>query len=118
MQPPLQLSKTDTSSVATVLGRLRKASAGGTLDSSAGAKGGDFVDRWWPRVVIVVAVLTIHTAVLTDVFLRHSRNSGRGIEAEVFATAEIIGRDGVLDKVPAPDVQLETVPVGLAGGLH
>jgi TonB family protein len=83
----------------------------------AGSRKVTFVDRWWPRVTIAVAVLSLHTAVLKNVFAPHSRDSAGGVEAPVFASAEIIGGDGNLDKVPAPDLQLKGVAVDLAS-LH
>jgi TonB family protein len=53
--------------------------------------------------------------VLTDIFGPQSRNSVREVAASVPLTVEIIGMSGALDKVPAPDLQLESVPVDSAG---
>jgi len=63
----------------------------------------------------LVAVLAVHATVLMGVFRQQSRNLPREVAAEVLATAEIIGTDGELDKVPAPDLQLENVPVDVEG---
>lgn len=73
------------------------------------------MDRWWPRMATLVAVLAVHATVLMGVFRQQSRDLPREVAAEVLATAEIIGTDGELDKLPAPDLQLENVPVDVEG---
>ena len=49
--------------------------------------------RLWPRLLVVAVVLSIHIAVLIDVFGSQSGNWSPRLEADVFTAAEIIERD-------------------------
>lgn len=68
------------------------------------------MDECWPKTAIAGAIVAVHIAALEGIFhLEHNTSGSNSATSEaVFATAEIIQLQDARDKVPAPDLELET----------
>lgn len=62
-------------------------------------------------IVMLIATIAVHIAILKNVFGLQSGISVHAVDADFSATAEIIVRETGLDEVPAPDLQLQKIPL-------
>jgi len=65
-------------------------------------------------MAIAVVALAAHLAVFVYAFRPESRNPGPPVDTDVFVTAEFIGREGASNRVPAPELDLQRVPIEFA----
>lgn len=73
------------------------------------------MDQRWARTGIAVSILALHIAALESVFSQESRSPSQSVAETPVTQAQIIKAAEAPDKIPAPDLQLTTVPVDFPG---
>jgi TonB family protein len=75
-----------------------------------------FLGKWCPKVPVLTVVLVVHAVILTGALRPQSRSVASDVEVDALATqAQIVAENRRWDRVPAPDVQLKSVPLEFAG---
>jgi TonB family protein len=68
-----------------------------------------FLGKWWPRALILTALIAVHAAILAGALLLRYRDMASGVEAITVATAHFVADNEARYQVPAPELTLKTV---------